>query len=68
MDCTLVSTEPTLETQNFIVPAGHGNIFLEAYIPIDKRSSLMGNPIPPAVYGTNAESCRCLLGQVARAA
>ena len=28
----------------------------------------MGNPIPPAVYGTNAESCQCLLGHVARAA
>ena len=26
--------------------------------PIDKRSSLVGNP--PAVYGTNAESCQHL--------
>ena len=35
--------------------------------PIDKRSSLMGNPIPSAVYGINAESCQCLLCHVARA-
>ena len=46
--------------------------FWEAYIsgavgPIDKRSSLVGSPIPSAVYGTNAESCQCQLGHVARA-
>ena len=46
--------------------------FWEAYIsgtvsPIDKRSSLVGNPIPSAVYGTTAESCQCLLWHVARA-
>ena len=46
--------------------------FWEAYIsgtvsPIDKRSSLVGNPIPSAVHGTNAESCQCLLWHVARA-
>ena len=35
--------------------------------PIDKRSSLVDNPIPSAVYGTNAESCQCLLWHVARA-
>ena len=45
--------------------------FWEAYIsgtvsPIDKRSSLVGNPIPSAVYGTNAEACQCLLWHVAR--
>ena len=28
----------------------------------------MLNPIPPAVYGTNAESCQCLLGHMAGAA
>ena len=47
--------------------------FWQAYIsgtvsPIDKRSSLVGNPIPPAVYGTNAESCQSPLWHVARAA
>ena len=46
--------------------------FWEAHIsgtvsPIDKRSSLVGNPIPSAVHGTNAESCQCLLWHVARA-
>ena len=46
--------------------------FWEAYIsgtvsPIDKQSSLVGNPIPSAVHGTNAESCQCLLWHVARA-
>ena len=46
--------------------------FWEAYIsgtvsPIDKRSSLVGDPIPSAVHGTNAESCQCLLWHVARA-
>ena len=46
--------------------------FWEAYIsgtvsPIDKRSSLVGSPIPSAVHGTNAESCQCQLGHVARA-
>ena len=35
--------------------------------PIDKQSSLVGNPIPSAVYRTNAESCQCLLWRVARA-
>ena len=46
--------------------------FWEAYIsgtvsPIDKRSSLVGSPIPSAVHGTNAESCQCQLWHVARA-
>ena len=46
--------------------------FWEAYIsgtvsPINKRFSLVGNPIPSAVHGTNAESCQCLLWHVARA-
>ena len=46
--------------------------FWEAYIsgtvsPFDKRSSLVGSPIPSAVHGTNAESCQCQLGHVARA-
>ena len=46
--------------------------FWEAYIsgtvsPIDKRSSMVGSPIPSAVYGTNAESCQCQLWHVARA-
>ena len=45
--------------------------FWEAYIsgtesPIDKRSSLMG--IPSTVYGTNAESCKYPLWDVARGA
>ena len=35
--------------------------------PIDKRSSLMGTPIPPTVYGTNAVSCQNPLWHVARA-
>lgn len=47
--------------------------FSEGYIsgsvsPIDKRSPLLGKPIPPAVYGTNAESCQYLLWQLARGA
>ena len=46
--------------------------FWEGYIsgtesPIDKRSSLVGNPIPSAVHETNAKSCQCLLWHVARA-
>ena len=46
--------------------------FWEAYIsgtesPIDKRSSLVGTPIPSTVYGTNAESCQYPLWHVARA-
>ena len=46
--------------------------FWEAYISgtvslIDKRSSLVGNSIPSAVYGTTVESCQCLLWHVARA-
>ena len=46
--------------------------FWEAYIsgtvsPIDKRSSLVGSPIPSAVHGTNAESWQCTLWHVARA-
>ena len=36
--------------------------------PIDKRSSLVGSPIPSTVYETNAESCQYLLWHVARAA
>ena len=54
-------------------PAGRPwSRFWEAYIsgtvsPIDKRSSLVGSPIPSAVYGTNAESCQCQLWHVARA-
>ena len=54
-------------------PAGRPwSRFWEAYIsgtvsPIVKRSSLVGNPIPSAVHGTNAESCQCLLWHVARA-
>ena len=35
--------------------------------PIDKRSSLVGTPIPSTVYGTNAESCQYPLWHVARA-
>ena len=52
-------------------PAGRPwSRFWEAYIsgtvsPIDKRSSLVGSPIPSSVHGTNAESCRCLLWHVA---
>ena len=54
-------------------PAGRPwSRFWEAYIfgtvsTIVKRSSLLGNPIPSAVHGTNAESCQCLLWHVARA-
>ena len=54
-------------------PAGRPwSRFSETYIsgtvsPIDKRSSLVGSPIPSAVYGTNAESCQCQLWHVARA-
>ena len=45
---------------------------LRAYIsgtesPIDKRSSLVGTPIPSTVYGTNAESRQYPLWHVARA-
>ena len=36
--------------------------------PIDKRSSLVGSPIPPTVYETNAESCHFLLWHVLRVA
>ena len=36
--------------------------------PTDKRSSLVGTPIPSTVYGINAESCQYLLWHVARAA
>ena len=51
-------------------PAGRG---LRGYIsgtetPTDKRSSLVGTPIPSTVYGINAESCQYLLWYVARAA
>ena len=47
--------------------------FWEAYIsgtdsPIDKRSSLVGTPIPSTVYGTNAESYKYPLWHVARGA
>ena len=35
--------------------------------PDCQRSSLVGSPIPSAVYGTNAESCQCQLWHVARA-
>ena len=35
--------------------------------PIDKRSSLVGTPIPSTVYETNAESCQYPLWHVARA-
>ena len=54
-------------------PAGRPwSRFWETYIsgtvsPIDKRSSLVGSSIPSAVHGTNAESCQCQLGHVARA-
>ena len=50
-------------TKNLIMSGRPWSRFWEAYIsgtvsPIDKRSSLVGNPIPPAVYGTNAKSCQ----------
>ena len=35
--------------------------------PIDKRSSLVGTPIPSTLYGTNAESFQYLLWLVVRA-
>ena len=35
---------------------------------LDKRSSLVGTPIPSTMYETNAESCQYLLWHVARAA
>ena len=34
--------------------------------PADKRSSLVGTPIPSTVYGANAESCQYPLWHVAR--
>ena len=39
----------------------------ETESPIDRRSSLVGTPIPSTVYGTNAESCQYPLWHVARA-
>ena len=43
-------------------------LYLWNQSPIDKRSSLMGTPIPSTVYGTIAESCQYLVWHVARAA
>ena len=59
-------------TKNLSMSGRPWSRFWEAYIsgtvsPIDKRSSLVGNPIPSAVHETNAESCQCLLWHVARA-
>ena len=53
-------------------PADRSHAFERLYIsgtksPIDKRSSLVGTPIPSTVYGTNAESCPYPLWHVARA-
>ena len=62
------------ENPEYERPAGRPwSRFWEAYIsgtesPIDKRSSLVGTPIPSTVYGANAESCQYLLWHVARAA
>ena len=55
-------------------PAGRPwSRFWEAYIsgtesPIDRRSSLVGTPVPSTVYGTNAESYKYPLWHVARSA
>ena len=59
-------------TKNLSMSGRPWSRFWDAYIsgtvsPIDKRSSLVGSPIPSAVYGTNAESCQCQLWHVARA-
>ena len=59
-------------TKNLSMSGRPWSRFWEAYIsgtisPIHKRFSLVGSPIPSAVYGTNAESCQCLLWHVARA-
>ena len=59
-------------TKNLSMSGRPWSRFWEAYIsgtvsPIDKRSSVVGSPIPSAVHGTNAESCQCRLWHVARA-